>query len=334
MMKFCMLLLLACCVVGIRAENGNKHQSTEPSNPEAVQSAVTSEVLKLIEVAIKVAQYTDSAEKQKAVGWVQERLSNIKDLLDSTNKQPTEPETVYYEDCSALLSEGFSESGLYDIYPAYPESTDPMQVYCDQETDGGGWIVFQRRVDGSESFERTWDEYRQGFGNLEGEFWLGNDNLVLLTVPGQVSGGSGGNVELRVDIRDWADNTAFAKYLDFSVQGSEFTLTADNFAEESTAGDALDYHNGMDFTTIDHDNDRASGGNCANWMRGGFWFNYCLTADPNGPYLPEEGEHGALSPGTDQGVTWTTYTGHGYPGREYSLKGTEMKLRRAPVILS
>ena len=48
-----------------------------------------------------------------------------------------------------------------------------LQVYCDMETEGGGWIVFQRRQDGSENFFRHFNEYVAGFGDLNGEFWLG-----------------------------------------------------------------------------------------------------------------------------------------------------------------
>ena len=93
--------------------------------------------------------------------------------------------------------------------------------------------VFQRRRDGSQSFEKTWDEYRQGFGDLSNEFWLGNDNLVLLTRPLE---SQSGDVELRVDIRDWANGTAFAQYETFAVRGNLYTLTVESYKESSTAG--------------------------------------------------------------------------------------------------
>lgn len=55
--------------------------------------------------------------------------------------------------------------------------------YCDQTLAAGGWTVIQRRgptKDGNSLFEpmnftRSWDEYREGFGDLDGEFWWGNE---------------------------------------------------------------------------------------------------------------------------------------------------------------
>ena len=82
-------------------------------------------------------------------------------------------------------------------------------MYCDHKTAGGGWTVFQKRRDGSVDFYRSWDAYKRGFGNVNGEFWLGLDKIHRLTVSG--------NTKLHVDLEDIHGNTAFAEYNSFAV---------------------------------------------------------------------------------------------------------------------
>ena len=142
--------------------------------------------------------------------------------------------------CVDIRNSGFDTSGVYRI--RIPNSIKVINVYCDQDTDGGGWLVIQRRQDGSEDFYRSWSDYQHGFGNIEAEFWLGNDNLYQLTSTSQ---------ELRVDLMDFDGNTAYAKYSSFAVGSSagDFTLSISGYS--GTAGDALDYHNEYKFSTKD-----------------------------------------------------------------------------------
>ena len=81
-------------------------------------------------------------------------------------------------------------------------------MYCDQKTAGGGWTVFQKRLDGSVDFYLGWDDYKRGFGNLNGEFWLGLDKIHRLTK---------GRSKLRVDLEDFDNQTAYAEFDSFAV---------------------------------------------------------------------------------------------------------------------
>ena len=80
--------------------------------------------------------------------------------------------------CAELYKAGNTTSGVYTIYP---DGLGAFDVYCDQSTGGGGWTVIQKRMDGSVNFNRSWCDYKRGFGNLSGEFWLGLDKINGLT---------------------------------------------------------------------------------------------------------------------------------------------------------
>ena len=197
-------------------------------------------------------------------------------------------------------------SGLYIIKPDHqPE----FQVYCDMDTDGGGWTVFQRREDGSVDFYRYWTDYQQGFGNLSGEFWLGLDKIHRLTST---------TTQLRVDMQDFEGNSRFAQYSSFSVGDSvsKYTLSVSGYS--GTAGDSLTaQQNGNKFSTRDQDNDLAIGSSCAFHFQGGWWYGACHHSNLNGLY------HGGTYTSYADGVNWYSWRGH-----SYSLKFTEMKLRK------
>ena len=95
------------------------------------------------------------------------------------------------------------------MYKINPDGLGEFEVFCDHKTAGGGWTVFQKRRDGSIDFFRAWDDYKRGFGNLNGEFWLGLDKIHRLTV-------SSSN-KLRVDLERFNGETGFAEYSFFSV---------------------------------------------------------------------------------------------------------------------
>ena len=106
----------------------------------------------------------------------------------------------------SLYKAGERKDGVYIINP---DGLGSFRVRCDMQTSGGGWTVFQRRQDSSVNFYRGWQGYKYGFGDLNGNFWLGLNKLHRLTK-------SGHNV-LRVDLTDWTDDTAYVKYGSFSV---------------------------------------------------------------------------------------------------------------------
>ncbi|XP_049689224.1 ficolin-1-like isoform X1 [Accipiter gentilis] len=219
--------------------------------------------------------------------------------------EPGFPETWEARNCQELLSKGKILSGWYTIYP---QGCNTTTVFCDMDTDGGGWIVFQRRWDGSVNFLRDWDSYKRGFGNQLTEFWLGNDNIHFLT--------SLGPCELRIDLRDFENNYYFAKYTSFRVLGEseKYKLVLGDFLG-GNAGDSLSYHKDMPFSTTDQDNDMSSF-NCATEYKGAWWYNDCHYSNLNGMYWL--GVHGSYA----DGINWKT-------GKEYhySHKRTEMKFR-------
>uniref|UniRef100_UPI00398F033B tenascin-like isoform X7 n=1 Tax=Pristiophorus japonicus TaxID=55135 RepID=UPI00398F033B len=208
----------------------------------------------------------------------------------------------YPKDCSQTLLNGEASSGLYTIF-LNGNRSQPLQVYCDMTTDGGGWMVFQRRVNGKVDFFRNWKNYTNGFGNPSDEFWLGLENLHKIT--------STNHYQLRVDFRDEGDS-AFAVYDRFLISDAKSRYKLHVGEYSGTAGDSLSYHHGRPFSTKDRDNDVAVT-NCALSYKGAWWYKNCHRVNLNGRY-------GVVS--HSQGINWYHWKGH-----EHSIEFVEMKLR-------
>uniref|UniRef100_A0A3Q3LU85 Tenascin N n=1 Tax=Mastacembelus armatus TaxID=205130 RepID=A0A3Q3LU85_9TELE len=206
-------------------------------------------------------------------------------------------------DCIQIMKNGNKNSGIYTIYISNNRS-NPIEVFCDMNTDGGGWLVLQRRTTGKLDFMKRWKQYIAGFGNMTDEFWIGLDKIYQLTnTPTQY--------EIRFDL-GLGSERAYAVYDNFNIAPvkQKFKLNIGKYS--GTAGDAMTYHQDRPWTTIDSDNDIALG-NCALTHRGAWWYKNCHLANLNGKW--GDNRH-------SMGVNWEPWKGH-----LTSLDFTEMKIR-------
>ena len=226
---------------------------------------------------------------------------------------PPSPSVLrYYKDCDDAYSNGHKDSTVYLIQP---DQQPPFEVYCEMDTEGKrGWTVIQRRQQGNENFDRGWSEYREGFGDLNGEFWLGLEKIYRLTASAQ-------DTLLQVNMTDFEGGKVFAAYSHFSLGPgtTEYKLVVSGY--NGTAGDTLNEVNNAPFSSKDNDNDFSTSlsVNCAAEWRGGWWYrgNSCGTSNLNGEYLA--GRHGS----SRRGIYW-----HYFKGSNYSLKTSQMMLLR------
>jgi len=254
---------------------------------------------------IKIQQQNATSLIHKQLSVIQTQLSEKLNQTWSVNDKVSTSMRPTGRNCADILKQNpLSESGVYNI--SILSGGSLFQVYCDMQTDGGGWTVIQRRLDGSEIFYRPWTDYVTGFGHSTGEFWIGNDRLASLTTAQQN--------QLRVDLKDWSDNYRYAQYSQFKIApaGDKYQLKSVG-TYSGNAGDSLTVQLNMKFTTYDQDNDPWAGGNCASSYRGAWWHRECHLSNLNGEYNDTT---------FGQGINWQTWLGH-----TYSLKFTEMKIR-------
>ncbi|GFS09826.1 fibrinogen-like protein 1 [Elysia marginata] len=229
----------------------------------------------------------------------EEKKFDLKDQFEAAMKDVLAPRTCHKGMVIVLPGNSFP---YYVIQPSNQSGFD-FPYLCDVYTDGGGWIVFQRRTTGNTDFQRPWGDYKRGFGLLYDDFWMGNDRLHDIT--------STGKFELRVELR-YNDKLAYALYDSFSVEDEAKNYRLTLGAYSGNAGDSLEFHNGQAFSTADRDNDSHRSVHCAKLHNGGWWFNRCDHSNLNGLWQA----------GNDAGVEWTEFAGPA------SVTTSEMKIRR------
>jgi len=267
--------------------------------------------------ATKTPQKPTRNENQENCEDSVENLIDIRgdfenEQIDSNACQRTKTtKTILPQNCAEALKKN-GRNGVYKI--RVPDSKiEPFYVHCianvvnakDYSNNTAPWMMIQRRQDGSIDFYRSWAEYQLGFGNLEGEFFLGLDKIYALTQSNLH--------ELWIQMEDSDGAKRWAKYSSFAI-GSENQGYALNILGTYTgdSGDSLHPHAGQKWTTKDRDND-AYGENCAVNFVGAWWYKACHESNLNGKY-------GDNSFG--KGINWFKWHGH-----TYSLKYVHMAIR-------
>ena len=244
------------------------------------------------------------------------------DELSHIATPPPTTDTLLPRDCREVYDRGHRRSGVYLINPGCV-SLGSFNIYCDMDTDGGPWMVIQRKLDGSVNFFRSWADYAAGFGHIDAEHWLGLNKMHCLTTRRPTA-------SLRVDMGDFDGNTKYALYQFFNVDkpSNLYRLSVGGYS--GTAGDSLSYHNRMAFSTKDEDNDEDTS-TCASsqtgWpgghgFSGGWWYKVCNNmegAGLNGAYAGVS-TNSYSSRGMNV-LYWYKFRGH------YPLKFAEMKVK-------
>ena len=178
------------------------------------------------------------------------------------------------------------------------------------EIDGGGWLVFQHRFNGSIFFNNDWVTYKSGFGSVYGEHWLGNEYLHLITKAARH--------ELYLHAGRFNGETRFSKFDYFEIENEGLKYQLRPGANRIGGIQSMDENFGMFFTTWDKDHDFYSGHCVTNQNRGGFWYNACANILFNGVY------HATATSAPYWGLNWRNY----WLSDTESLQWTEMMIRR------
>ena len=180
------------------------------------------------------------------------------------------------------------------MFPCGEEGSS-VPVFCACEGEAEVWTVIQKRFDGSVDFNRTWTDYKNGFGDACGEYWLGNEALHQLTAMK--------SFKLMIILTSWDHHTKFGIYETFSVADEVNGYRLHLGQYYGNADDSMVGHNNCKFSTRDKDNDNNSTFNYAERYSGAWWYCDGLQSNLNGIYYrsPENPDM--------NGILWTNSYG-------------------------
>ncbi|GBM78460.1 Techylectin-5A [Araneus ventricosus] len=174
---------------------------------------------------------SDCGAKERSLAYIEisrNLISEVKDHFPSCPKAQAKEHKS--KDCSEILATGQSTSGVYKVWIKGPfPISQPLDVFCDMDSEGGGWTVIQRRGEFPEQqdFNQGWETYKSGFGKLTEEFWLGNENIYALTNQGEY--------EVRFDLVDDKEERRYAVYDSFRIddENSSYSLHIRNYSGDA-----------------------------------------------------------------------------------------------------
>ncbi|XP_049529745.1 angiopoietin-related protein 1-like [Anopheles darlingi] len=246
-----------------------QHQSIQEQNQKETFTALQKLDQDIALVSSLLNPNQSVEEKHHCITPTEDSITSPDDSVPPTTPIPKQPP---FSSCKDVPS---NVSGPYQI--RVQNDSAPFQVYCEQESFGGGWTVIQHRYDGSLDFYLGWAAFRDGFGDLVKEFWLGLEKVHQIT--------KGRRHELLVEIKEFNGIYAYAKYDAFEVDSEDEQYALKDLGKYSgTGGDGMADNRGMKFSTKDRDNDRYTDGQCAHFNEGAWWHGVCTHANLNGPY--------------------------------------------------
>nr|BAN92382.1 self-incompatibility-linked fibrinogen-like protein-A [Ciona intestinalis] len=278
--------------------------------------------LQFINVVRKVSRTRNVQLKRKTTCSTVHKVNLVQLQVDNTAiRNQTVTRFLLFQDCNEIYKAGHLKS---DVYPIWLQQLYKLTyVFCDMDVQAvsnkTGWITIQKRVNGAINFDRGWQNYVDGFGNVRGEYWIGLENIHALSNQNTTTDWLGSYVtapRMRIDLHDQDGISAYAEYKLFKVaeakekyrliiaQLNQATAIPSNVPSPITR---------IWFSTFDNDDQKK----CPEIFHSGWWFFACGESNLNGLY-PKEGDKN--SPSNIFWYYWYTVNENNTAFRSVSMK--------------